>query len=62
MKGNEFKQRKQVKLLIDTNNQVVAFIDYLYSKYDFDHDELEVFENFKKHMENLNIIFSKVKK
>lgn len=55
-------KNRQVKQLIETNTQVMNFMDYLKEKYPFDDQETEMINNINAHMSNLNLIFGKIKK
>ena len=55
-------KNSQVKQFIETNKQIQKFMLYLIDKYDFSLEEKVILTNADKHFDNLNIIFSKVKK
>lgn len=55
-------KNSQVKQFVETNKQLQKFLLYLADEYDFKKEEKEVLTNANKHFDNLNIIFSKVKK
>ena len=55
-------KNKNVKQVIDTNIQLQNFLVYLQEHHEFSDEELEILKNANKHFDNLNIIFSKIKK